>query len=430
VVVLGRPSLAESAGSIADAASILAGLPGVRFLPALRRANVMGALDLGLAPGVLPGRVDLDGGRQWFEAAWGSVPTERGLDAQGMLAAGAEGRLATLVLLGADPLADFPDRELARRGLSGSGFIIAVDGFLNESVREADVVLPAAVFAERPGTTTNLEGRVTRLGQKIVAPGVAWPDWTIAAELAVRLGQDLGIESVEGLWDEIERLAPAHAGVTRAMLRDRRWRDGVVVPVPPEGAPETPERAVDPMSDPGIDAVETHGETAFRESGDEDEDEAAAAEDEDVAADGAAAEGEEAPAPEASEGPARPALLVYPPRAPEASVPVHDAYSLRLVVGRLLYDEGTLVQHSPSLAPLVPAARLRVNPYDLDRLGVATGGQVRLTSERATMAVEVEADTGVPRGSAFLPFNVGRPGAADLIDSGAAVTDVRLETVT
>src|SRR5207237_237851 len=59
VVVLGRPSVAESDQWVSEAARVLAGLPGVKFLPALRRANVMGALDMGLAPGVLPGRVSL-----------------------------------------------------------------------------------------------------------------------------------------------------------------------------------------------------------------------------------------------------------------------------------------------------------------------------------------------------------------------------------
>src|SRR5207244_2170122 len=71
VVVLGRPSLAESAASIADAAGVLAGLDGVRFLSALRRGNVHGAQDMGLAPGLLPGRVSLDDGRRWFMDAWG-----------------------------------------------------------------------------------------------------------------------------------------------------------------------------------------------------------------------------------------------------------------------------------------------------------------------------------------------------------------------
>jgi NADH-quinone oxidoreductase subunit G len=137
VVVLGRPSLAESAGATVDAAAILSRLGGVRFLPALRRGNVMGALDMGLAPGVLPGRVGLDDGRGWFESAWGGVPEERGLDTAAMLQAAADGRLQVLVLLGADPLADFPDRELARRAVAGAGFVVAVDTFLNDSSRSA-----------------------------------------------------------------------------------------------------------------------------------------------------------------------------------------------------------------------------------------------------------------------------------------------------
>src|SRR5262249_6765920 len=159
---------------------------------ALRRANVHGALDMGLAPGVLPGRVDLHNGRAWFEQEWGVIPEDHGLGTFGMLTAAAAGELRTLVLLGADPLSDYPDRDLAERGIEGAACVVAVDCFETESVREADVVLPAAGYAERTGTTTNVEGRISRLGQKITAPGVAWPDWMIAAELAFRLKADLG----------------------------------------------------------------------------------------------------------------------------------------------------------------------------------------------------------------------------------------------
>ena len=172
VIVAGRPSLAEPVAGVADAIGILAaGLPEARVLPALRRGNILGALDMGLAPGVLPGRVSLDAGREWFSQEWGVVPEERGTDALGILAAAAEGKVQALVLVGADPLADLPDRELARRALSGAGSVIAVDLFMTPALDHADVVLPAAAFAERPGTTTNIEGRVTRLGQKLTPPG-------------------------------------------------------------------------------------------------------------------------------------------------------------------------------------------------------------------------------------------------------------------
>ncbi|HMD45977.1 MAG TPA: molybdopterin-dependent oxidoreductase, partial [Acidimicrobiales bacterium] len=153
VVVLGRPSLAEHADVTADAARILAAAwPGARFVSGLRRGNVHGALDMGLAPGVLPGRVALDAGRDWFAAAWGSVPTAAGLDTIGILAALAggtgdptprTGRPQALVLVGVDLLGDFPDRALADRALDAADFVVAVTGHPSETSRRADVVLPA-----------------------------------------------------------------------------------------------------------------------------------------------------------------------------------------------------------------------------------------------------------------------------------------------
>ena len=89
-------------------------------------------------------------------------------------------------------------------------------------------MLPAAGFAEVDGTTTNIEGRVSVLGQKVTPPGTARADWMIAAELALRLGADLGLESVDDIWDEIERAGarrtPASPLELLALGRRRRRR--------------------------------------------------------------------------------------------------------------------------------------------------------------------------------------------------------------
>ena len=69
---------------------------------------------MGLAPGVLPGRVGLDEGRRWYETAWDTVPVEPGLDCAGILQAAADGRIDTLVLLGADPLTRLPRPRAGR----------------------------------------------------------------------------------------------------------------------------------------------------------------------------------------------------------------------------------------------------------------------------------------------------------------------------
>ncbi|MGH9083125.1 MAG: molybdopterin-dependent oxidoreductase, partial [Acidimicrobiales bacterium] len=263
VVVLGRPSMAEHQDVTADAARALAAaLPGARFLPALRRGNVMGALEMGLAPGILPGRVSLEAGRDWFGGAWGSVPERRGLDAAGVLGSLASGQgVRALVVLGADVLTDFPDRQLAERALDAADFVVAVTGHPSATTERADVVLPAAVEHERGGTTTNVEGRVSRLGQKLVAPDLAWPDWMIAAELAVELGGDLGAGGAGELWGEVERLAPVFAGLTAAILEAPWARDGVVVPFDPAAADAGLRRTrpTDPMAIPGIESVERQG---------------------------------------------------------------------------------------------------------------------------------------------------------------------------
>ncbi|MET0664659.1 MAG: NADH-quinone oxidoreductase subunit NuoG [Acidimicrobiales bacterium] len=228
VVLLGRPSLAEPAAHTARAALDLAEVGDrVRFLSTLRRGNVHGALDMGLAPGVLPGRAPLDGGGEALADVWPTVPASVGLDTDAMLQGAADGGLDVLVLLGADPVQDAPDRDLARRALEAVGTVIAVDCFLTGSVEAADVVLPAAGYAEVDGTTTNLEGRVSTVAQRVTSPGAARADWIIATDLAARLGSDLGVTSVEDLLAEIERVAPTHAGLGDRLVA--AGGDGVLV---------------------------------------------------------------------------------------------------------------------------------------------------------------------------------------------------------
>ncbi len=409
-VVLGRPSIAEGPGGIVDAAAaLLEARPDAHFLPALRRANVAGALDMGLAPGLLPGRVTLDAGRARFAASWPTVPPARGLDTAGILGAAAEGRLETLVLLGADPLADFPDRDLATRALAGVRTVVAIDTHPNASVRQADIVLPAAGYAETDGTTTNLEGRVSLLGQKVTPPGTARPDWMIAAELALRVDADLGLESIADVRAEIERLAPAHRGLTQDLLAAAFAADGVLVPVGPDvlaraqGTPvsiegvKVPTGPTDPTT-PGPGGRDGPGPSPSP---------------------GTAA---------APSGPEAPGLVRFTaPGAPEP-VPSLDGYSLRLIATRKLYDGGTLVAHSPSLAGLAPGTRLRLHPSDFDRLGIAPGSRVKVSSARGTVSVQAAADAGVPRGSAHLTVNQPGGDPAALIDATAPVTDIRIET--
>jgi len=420
VVVVGRPSLAEDAELVADAARALSeALPDARFLPALRRGNVLGALDMGLAPGILPGRVSLEAGRDWFEAAWGSVPGSRGRGTADILAAAAGDHaggapVRALVLLGSDPLTDFPDRSLARRALEAAGFVVAVATAPGDVLEYADVVLPAAEAHERPGTTTNIEGRISRVGQKLVPPGQAWPDWMIAGELAVHLGHDLGFDSVGTVWDEIEQLAVSHRGISRAVLDSHGGADGVVAPLGASPVSLTRREPLDPVAVPGVESVERQG--ASLQAG--------------LASSPNAGTAPAAGEPEAG-APARPAMLSGAPGLDVPHVSPADGYSVRLVATRALYDGGSAVEAVPALAGLVGPGVLRVNPHDLDALGVASGGEVRLRSTTATLVVPVEPDPSLPRKVVAADINVplGDGTVADLIDHAFPVVDLRMESL-
>jgi NADH-quinone oxidoreductase subunit G len=191
VVVLGRANLAESSDFTSQAFNTLAAaIPELRVLPALRRGNVRGALTAGLAP-------------------------KTGAGTRDIVKAAAEGRIECLVLLGADPIADLPDADLARRAIASVRSVIAIDTFPTATSLQADVLLPAAAYGERGGTTTNMEGRVSPLSQKITARGTSRPDWMIATELAEHLGHDIGVNAITDL------VVEPMDGSTRASLSTR-----------------------------------------------------------------------------------------------------------------------------------------------------------------------------------------------------------------
>jgi NADH-quinone oxidoreductase subunit G len=148
----------------------------------------------------------------------GMRPGPSGLDSRGVLQAAAEGKLECLVLVGADPLADFPDRDLATRALANVPRIIAVDTTLTASSSQAHVVLAAAAYGEKSGTTTNIEGRVTGVAAKVTPAGTARPDWMIAAELAMALDADLGYGNVEDVTADIAAKVAGFAEVTAQAL--------------------------------------------------------------------------------------------------------------------------------------------------------------------------------------------------------------------
>jgi predicted molibdopterin-dependent oxidoreductase YjgC len=164
------------------------------------------------------------------DLAAGRVAVERpGRDTRRIMEGLDNGDIRGLVIVGADPIRDMPDARIALEALGAAEYVVAIDLFLNDSNRFADVILPAAGFAEKEGTVTNVEGRVQKVNRLRPAPGSAREDWSILEDLSAEMGSSLGLSSAETISKEIAESLDLYAGVTHDHLE---WdaRDGVVVP--------------------------------------------------------------------------------------------------------------------------------------------------------------------------------------------------------
>lgn len=228
VALLGRTGYGEDPRLAEAVAAFVRTLPTATVLPLARRANVYGALDMGLAPTLLPGRVSISAPEP-VVAGWGPVPPAPGRDARRVVDGLTSGDVGAVLLVGADPVRDMPDGAAAAAGLDAAELVIAIDQFLTDSSRRAHVVFPAEGFAEKDGTVTNVEGRVQKVNRIVPGPGQSRPDWAILDDLARRMGIDLGLHSAEGIAKEITAVAPAYGGITWELLSVDA-RDGVVAP--------------------------------------------------------------------------------------------------------------------------------------------------------------------------------------------------------
>jgi NADH-quinone oxidoreductase subunit G len=346
-VVLGRANLAEAPRFVADAVGGLTRLvPDATYLSALRRGNTLGALEMGLTPGFLPGGLP---GKDGFSEVWRNAPDFEGSETEGILRTAAAGGLDTLILLGADPIADFPDTALARKALERVETIIAVDCFATESSSQADVLLPAAMFGETDGTFCNLEGRLSPIRAKVTSPGQARPDWMIAAELAAAAGFEFGFDTLDELRAEMS--------ANIASLASFDWDAPMV-------SEDGPLLSTDRKWD--------------LEFGD-------------------------------------------PAQAPQ---PIQSG--IRLIVDRKMWDRGTMIQQSPSLANLAPAAELRLSPADAEASNLVDSARVTIDLDDRTFELPLVIDASIAPRTAWLGARLPGFDAYQLLSASRPVHEIRI----
>ena len=340
--VLSLANLAMLTGNI--------GRPGTGVNPLRGQNNVQGACDLGALPNVYPGyqKVDDPASREKFQKAWGAkLSPNVGLTVVEMINAAADGQLKALYVVGENPMLSDPDLNHVEEALKNLDLLVVQDIFLSETAQLADVVLPAASFAEKDGTFTNTERRVQRVRKALDAPGQALPDWQILCDLASRMGYEMHYDHPSAIQDEIASLAPSYGGITY----DRLQEGGLQWPCPDREHPGTPYLHKGKFA---------RGLGKFH------------------------------------------AVEFIPPREPP-----DDAYPFVLSTGRVLqhFHTGTMSRRSDVLDKLVSVGTIEIHPDDAARLGIADSETVRVASRRGQIELPARVTERVAPGTLFLAFH-------------------------
>jgi len=116
-----------------------------------------------------------------------------------------------LYIVGENPVLSFPRPDLVKEALSSLRFLAVQDLFLTETAEQANVVFPAASFAEKEGTFTNFEGKIGWLRKAIAPVGESLPDGEIILQLADKMERPLPFSDIRQVMEEIEELVPLYS---------------------------------------------------------------------------------------------------------------------------------------------------------------------------------------------------------------------------
>lgn len=405
ILIAGDINIAQNSEAFTELVQSLLAHQDVYLLPAIATSNIAGAYEMGLAPGLLPGRV-ADTSMESI-GDWPKTPTKSGAHQHSNTAAilnkAIAGDVKVLVLAGSNPVAHFGDSSRATQALESCETVIALDCFVNESTKFAHIFIPTTVMNEKQGTVTNIEGRVQRVAQVVAPQGNVFDDWKIATLLAERLGTESFNETPDDITNEIARNTSSFAHLTTGVLC--RARDGAIVPI-------------DANKDSLVQSIHPTVETPSWEP---------------IAS---RAEAHEDPAEELDREEHHPSANVhYADMITESfersqAHPHHlDQYALRLVFRDSYLGPSTLKNNSGALGPVAEKNSshiVRMHPKDLESISVREDNLVRVKTDSGSADVRVVPDKTVMRGVAVAELSADHPLRA-LVSLDDPVTDLRVE---
>jgi formate dehydrogenase alpha subunit len=320
--------------------------------------NVQGACDMGALANVYSGyqSVIVPEMRKKMMDAWGCEIAEGkvGLTVTKLINVLADqpGTVKCVYIMGENPMLSDPDLHHVEKGLKNVEFMVVQDIFMTETAELANVVLPAACFAEKDGTQTSTERRVQKWRKAQDPPGKAKADWQIISELGAAMGfaKQFPYKSAEEIFTEVSKVTPSYGGMDYTRL-DKP--EALHWPCPTKEHPGTPILHKEKFTHPDGLGILT------------------------------------------------PIEFKYP-----AEVPDKD-YPFIMTTGRCIWQwhTGTMTRRSKDLEREEPTGWVEMNPEDAKALDIKDKEMVKAITRRGEIKIGARVTKNIKKGVVFMPFH-------------------------
>lgn len=343
------------------------------------QANGQGGREHGQKCDQLPGMRDLANPehRKYVASVWKVNPDDLpqpGVDCYEMFRKIDRGEIKGLLSICFNPKVSLPDNQFIAKCLEKLEFYVAIDFFLNDTARQADIVLPGSLQEEDEGTVTQVEGRVIKINKAVDCPGEARQDWRIIQDIAKALGRTHGMtfNSPREIFDELRVASKGgisdYSGITYEKIEQQY---GVFWPCyseDPAGRP-VDHRGTPRMFEPGSWNPIAKGAGPFY----------------------------------FPDGKAR---FNVTPCNPPAEV-VDAEYPLMLTTGRVVsqFLSGTQTRRIGPLVKQYPEPRIEMHPRLAEKLGIRDGDWATAETRRGTCTLRAQVVTTIRPDTIFIPYH-------------------------